>query len=48
MKLGFDAVSIDPGGDEFAHGDLDRSRGDLEQGGADHLRQFLGVALDDG
>ena len=48
MKLRIDAVSIDRGRDEFAHPDLDRARGDLEKGGADNLRQFLRVALNDG
>ena len=48
MKLRIDAVGIDGGRDQFARRDLERARGDLEQGISDHLRQFLRVALDDG
>ena len=35
MKLRIDAVSIDPGRNEFAHADLDRARSGLENGAAD-------------
>ena len=48
MKLRIDAVSIDPGRNEFAHADLDRARGGLENGAADNLRQVLRVSLNDG
>jgi hypothetical protein len=48
VKLRIDTVSLDRGCDEFARRDVDRARGDLEQGVEDHLRQFLRVALDDG
>ncbi len=48
VKLRIDAVAIDRGRDELARRDLDRARGDLEQGVAEHLRQFLRMAIDDG
>ena len=48
VKLRIDAVSIDRRHNEFARRDLNGAGGDLEKGLADHLRQFLRVALDDG
>jgi len=48
VKLGIDAVSVEPGRNEFAHRDLDRARGDPEKGVAANLRQILGVPLNDG
>jgi hypothetical protein len=44
VKLRIDTTRIDRGRDELAHRALDRARGDLEQGDAAHLRQFLRVA----
>lgn len=48
VKLGVDAVSGDGGPDEFARSRFDRERGDPEVRVANHARQFLRMALDDG